>query len=247
VDRLRVTPQEAVYRVFDPRRGSEAILRHLAELPEADAAHADEFRQHFTKATLSHPNLAGTIEVLEIAGRPAVLEEWLIGLPGNDWPPLAAVPGVWYRLVLQAAQALHAVHTAGLVHGHLQPAHFLLTGDGVLKVSGLGEPPWLVTPPVPFAEDAAGDVLSLGVIACEWCGATRRKAVRGKALPDALQVILDRMCMTDGERRLSSAAAVLEALEKAAAAVPANPEAWDRLVKHVRDNAMPVATLRQSA
>src|SRR5262249_5112159 len=31
VDRLRVTAHEAVYRVFDPRRGKEALLRHLAE------------------------------------------------------------------------------------------------------------------------------------------------------------------------------------------------------------------------
>src|SRR5207302_5919463 len=27
VDRLRVTPRETVYRVFDPRRGREAVLR----------------------------------------------------------------------------------------------------------------------------------------------------------------------------------------------------------------------------
>src|SRR5580704_14046723 len=55
VDRLRVTPHETVYRVFDPRRGTEAILRHLAEAEGEDAAQADEFRQRFTQATLSHP------------------------------------------------------------------------------------------------------------------------------------------------------------------------------------------------
>ena len=243
VDRLRVTSYEVVYRVFDPRRGAEAILRHLAE----DSSGADEFRQRFTQAMVAHPNVAGTIEVLEIAGRPAVLQEWLVGLTASDWPPLAAVPGVWYRLILQAAQALHAAHEAGLQHGHLQPSHFLLTGDGVLKVSGFGEPPWLLLTPVPFADDAAGDVLGLGVIASQWCAAARRKATRGKVLPDVLQAILDRMCLEDGERRLTSAAAVLEELEKVADALPANPEAWDRLVKHVKDNATPLATLRQSA
>jgi chromosome segregation ATPase len=247
VDRLRVTPRESVYRVFDPRRGTEAILRQLAESEGASAGEAEEFRQRFTQAMLAHPNLAATLEVLEIAGRPAVLQEWLVGLPGNDWPALAAVPGVWYRLVLQAAQALHAAHEIELVHGHLQPAHFLLTPDGVLKVSGFGEPPWLLMTPASFGGSAASDVLSLGVIACEWCAAARRKAARGKPLPDALQMILDRMCMADGDRRLLSAAAVLDELEKAAAAVPANPEAWDRLVKHVKENAMPLATLRQSA
>jgi len=31
IDRLAATPHEAVYRVFDPRRDGEALLRHLAE------------------------------------------------------------------------------------------------------------------------------------------------------------------------------------------------------------------------
>src|SRR5207248_8033038 len=31
IDRLRATPREVVYRVFDPRAGEEAILRHLTE------------------------------------------------------------------------------------------------------------------------------------------------------------------------------------------------------------------------
>src|SRR5205823_11007817 len=29
IDRLRMTSLETVYRVFDPRRGTEAVLRHL--------------------------------------------------------------------------------------------------------------------------------------------------------------------------------------------------------------------------
>ena len=52
---------------------------------------------------VAHPHLAATYEVLEIAGRPAVLQEWLTGLPSGDWSALAAAPGVWYRLVGQSA------------------------------------------------------------------------------------------------------------------------------------------------
>src|SRR5438128_8886337 len=44
IDRLCVTPRDAVYRVFDPRRGQEAVLRHLAESELAEPAHLDEFR-----------------------------------------------------------------------------------------------------------------------------------------------------------------------------------------------------------
>src|SRR5207253_1882963 len=45
VDRLGVTSQEAVYRIFDPRHGREAILRHLSEAETGVAGHAEEFRQ----------------------------------------------------------------------------------------------------------------------------------------------------------------------------------------------------------
>jgi chromosome segregation ATPase len=240
VDRLRSTPREAVYRVFDPRRGSDAVLRHLAEAEMADAAKAEEFRTSFGKALLDHPNLAGTLEVLEIACRPAALQEWLAGLPANDWPPLVAAPGVWYRLLLQAVQALHAAHEAGMVHGHLQDGHFVLTGDGVLKVCGFGEPAWLIGGT--FTTDAAGDLSALGKAAAQWCVSARKKAVRGKALPESLESLLNRL-----GNGLTSAAAVLEELEKASASVPANPEAWDRLVRHVKENAAPLAALRQSA
>ena len=44
VDRLRVTPHELVYRVFDPRRGEDAVLRWLAETEMEDAVHPDESR-----------------------------------------------------------------------------------------------------------------------------------------------------------------------------------------------------------
>src|SRR5262249_11687725 len=147
IDRLRVAPREAVYRVFDPRRGQEAVLRHLAEAELAEPGHLDDFRRRFTQtAAVRHPHVAATLEVLDIAGRPAVLQEWLPGLSSTAWPALAAVPGVWFRLLCQAALGLHTSHQAGLVHGHLRPGLFLLTGEGTLKLCGLGEPPWLVVP-----------------------------------------------------------------------------------------------------
>jgi len=96
-------------------------------------------------------------------------------------------------------------------------------------------------------ENAAGDLSALGTIAAEWCAPARRKSAKGKPLPEPLQTVLDRLCAPDAQRRYAGAAALLEDLEKVAAAVPANPEAWDRLLRHVRDNAMPLATLRQSA
>src|SRR5262249_22255945 len=124
-----------------------AMLRHLAEPEMADAVHPDEFRQRFAAvAGLQHPHLAATFEIMEIHQRPAVLQEWVSGLAALDWPPLFSVPGVWYRLLSQAAHGIHYAHQAGFVHGHLHPRLLILSTEGILKISGLGEPLWLADP-----------------------------------------------------------------------------------------------------
>jgi chromosome segregation ATPase len=250
VDRLRVTAHEAVYRVFDPRRGHEAILRHLAEPAAMPSERVEEFRSSFQRASgLRHPHVRATFEVLDIAGRPAALQECLLGLASTDWPALAAVPGVWYRLVCQAALALHTAHAAGLVHGHLDGDQFVLTGEGILKLCGLCEPAWLRTPPVAAERvpDVASDLLDLGRLAAGWSAlAARRKGTKMKPLPQSLQAILARLTEATGQG-YASAAALLEDLDQAGTDVPANAEAWDRLLRHVRDQAAEEARVRQSA
>src|SRR6185369_2750328 len=63
IDRVRVAPQESIYHVHDPRRGQDAILRHLSEQEMRDPLHPDEYRQSFGQALLEHPNLARTLEI----------------------------------------------------------------------------------------------------------------------------------------------------------------------------------------
>ena len=42
-----------------------------------------------------------------------------------------------------AASAMESAHHAGLVHGRITSDSFVLTANGVLKLTGFGEPPWL--------------------------------------------------------------------------------------------------------
>ncbi|HEX5272683.1 MAG TPA: hypothetical protein VFW33_19435, partial [Gemmataceae bacterium] len=248
IDRLRATPREVVYRVFDPRRGHEALLRHLGETEMQDAVRPDEFRQRFAAlAAVRHPQLAATLEVLEVAGRPAALQEWLTGLPSGDWPPLTAVPGVWYRLLCQAALGLHTLHQAGLAHGRLDAGAIILTGDGTVKLCGAGEPAWLRAGPTADEGDTMADLAALGRVAAGWVEpAEGRKGPKPKPLPDSLQAVLRRLMAETAEERYPSAAVLLEDLEKAGADVPANGAAWDRLLRHVRDEGVDTA-LRLSA
>jgi chromosome segregation ATPase len=253
IDRLQATPHEAVYRVFDPRSEREAVLRHLAEGELQDAVRPDEFRQRFAAAAaVRHENVAATYQVLDVAGRPAVLQEWLAGVPSPDWPALAAAPGVWVRLASQAAQALQAVHAAGLVHGHLHAGSFVMTGDGVLKLCGLGEPGWLAAPaegeaPADAEPGPAGDLRALGRVAAEWAaGAAARKGGKAKPLPGALQEVLAALTADDPAKRPESAAALVAQLERASAEVPENAAARERFVRQVREQSVDPA-LRRSA
>jgi hypothetical protein len=248
IDRLRVTPHEAVYRVFDPRRGQEAVLRQLAEAEMHDAIHPDEFLQRFAQAMLTHPNLAATLEVFELNGRPAALQEWLTGLPSTEWGLLATAPGVLFRLLNQATLGLQTAHDAGLLHGHLQPESVLLTADGIVKICGFGEPLWLIGPTVALAqEDARADVDALGRIMSTWSSPAGRRPTKTKGMPDSFRKLLDRLTGADPLHPYATAAALLEDLDRTSGDVPPNSEAWDRLLRHVRENALPATALRQSA
>jgi chromosome segregation ATPase len=249
IDRLPSTPREAVYRVFDPRRNTEALLRHLAESEADDAVHPDEFRQRFAAAAaVKHGNIALVLEVLEIAGRPAALIEWVNGLTGSDWPGLVSAPGVWYRLLSQAAMALQSAHESGLYHGHLDAGSFVLTPTGTVKLTGLGEPIWLASGSEDEeGESSAADLAALGRIAAAWATtpAAGSKS-KPKPLPEELQAILARLNAPDAGTRYPSAQALMEDLERIGAKVPASTAAWDRLLRQVREQAAPTA-LRESA
>ena len=265
IDRLRTTPREAIYRVFDPTRISKSdgvcLLRHLSETEMADAVHPDEFRQRFAAARdAAHANLAGVLEVLDINGRPAVIQEWLTGLFSADWPAHAAHPGCWVRLATMAASAIDAAHRGGLIHGSLTPDAFVLTADGVLKITGFGEPPWLTAgstssvDPVP-----AVDLRALGRVAFGWSqlAAKKRGARVVKAFPAELLAVVRRLeadaesPMADtvsADRPYQAAAELVADLQRIARDTAFSDDAWNKLLQHVADNAPDgPAGLRKSA
>jgi chromosome segregation ATPase len=281
LDRLRVMSQETVYRVFDPRRiassepgalgtGASALLRHLSESAMTEVENVEEFRTGFTAASkVTHENLAATWQVLDIQGRPAVLQEWLTGLPSSDWPSLASVPSVWLRLLRQTAQGMHAAHSAGLTHGHLQANRILLTAEGVVKIAGFGEPDWLVgsTPkssPVvgdhwsmsgqendslsPNHSLLTTDLADLCRIGAAWAApSAKKKGVKTKPFPKALRNILDRLKSEDAESRYADTSALLADLDQASDHVTDNSEAWEKLLSHIRDQGKDEVPMKQSA
>jgi len=257
IDRLLATARETIYRVFDPQlKGQDegtCLLRHLGDAEMLDAVRPDEYRQRFGAARdLAHPNIAATLELLEINGRPAVAQEWLHGLSGSEWPAAVSSPGVWHRLMMQAALALHAAHSVGLTHGRLSANSFLLTRQGVVKLIGIGEPAWLHAGGAGGEASVAEDLKALGHVAEGWMQGGRRKGMRPKPSPAALVNVLRGLGVTPEGASVPlaaypSAAALLEDLDKAARSVPSDQGTWEKLLAYVDENAGDGIVLRQSA
>jgi hypothetical protein len=162
----------------------------------------------------------------------------------------------------QATLGLHHAHQAGLVHGRLDAYHLLLTGDGTVKICGLGEPAWLATLEVraqdadedasprilKVGETAADDLTALGQLASTWLAlGARGKGAKTKAPPKPIQNILTRLQTEAKEQQYPGAAALLDDLDQAGGEVSHNPEAWDRLLAHIREQSLENAALKQSA
>jgi hypothetical protein len=264
IDRLRVTPREAIYRVFDPSRSGAGVflLRHLAEAEMHDAVHPDEFRQRFAAARdAAHPNLAAVADVLEINGRPAALQEWLTGLFSADWPAQAGHPGCWVRLATMAAAGIEMAHRHGLVHGKLTSDSFILTPSGVVKVTGFGEPPFLAAGSMSASTEptTAVDLRAFGQVLFGWSqfAAKVKKPGKPKPFPDSLLSIVRRLeadaepPMADtvaAERPYESATELVADLNRVAREVAFSDDAWDKLLKFVAENAPDApAGLKRSA
>jgi hypothetical protein len=252
VDRLRATSKETAYRVFDPTRPGGPtrgiyVLRHLTESEAQDAVHPDEFRQRFgTLVRSPHPNLANTLEVLDIQKRPAALQEWVVGLSSADWPPVAATPGVWLRLLTEAAKGIHHAHKAGLVHGRLAQDSFVLTADGTLKILGFGEPNWLSGSTTLNEPLASVDLRSLGQVAFAWSQlGSRRRGTRTKPFTAELTNVIRRLeigsesSMGDVvaiDRPYPDTTELLRDLARLSETNPCPADAWEKLTRFASEN-----------
>lgn len=222
IDRLRQSAMETIYRVFDPRIGDEALLRQLSA--SVDTNWQEEYRAMFSQAAqVKHVNVAGTFEVLSMSSSPAVLQEWLAGLPGSEWSGLVTDPGVALQLIVQLASGLAALHDVGLVHGQLHLGRLLLTPAGELKICGAGEPRWLSGLASTTEPTQAEDVAAAIALILPWC----RTRGRSGAMVDFVKKLETKQIQT-AEQLKSSAYAVQRSL-------PGDEKAWQHLLAYVQD------------
>jgi len=88
-------------------------------------------------ARLTHPNVVTVYEVGELDGELFVATELVEGETLARWQ----IGRPWREVVeayRQAAQGLHAAHTAGLVHRDVKPSNLLMGRDGRVRVADFG-------------------------------------------------------------------------------------------------------------
>jgi len=161
----------AIKVVNDPNLGEKGRDRLLREARLA--------------AQLNHVNIVAIHDVIETAGTPQVVMEYVEGQSVHERPPgdLDQI----LDIAKQLCSALTHAHQHGIVHRDLKPENVLLTGDGTVKLADFGlaaslasrissdgafigtvyyvAPETVQKHPI----DARTDLYALGVMLYEWC------------------------------------------------------------------------------
>ncbi|MEU4421804.1 FhaA domain-containing protein [Actinoplanes sp. NPDC024001] len=181
-------------RTGDVWRGTDQVLRRTVAVKISPSRYFEDpqsraafHRQARTIAAISHPSVVEVYDTgsIEPGGSQFVVMEYLSGsdlsetlrIPGR---PMAPAPAM--MLIAQAADALHAAHLEGVVHGDVNLAalrvlpsgRLVLTGFTLVSPSFRGEAPvdavfgnaWYTSPEqASHKAVAASDVYALGAVA----------------------------------------------------------------------------------
>jgi len=125
-----------VWRGRDTQLDRIVAIKVLKET--LDPAASERFvREARVMGALSHDNLVGLHDVIEIEGRPAIVMEFVDGRPLSE---IEGIPdrGDAVRWVREAARGLDAAHRQGIVHRDVKPANIIVGNGGSAKLADFG-------------------------------------------------------------------------------------------------------------
>jgi serine/threonine protein kinase len=139
IEKIGAGAMGVVYRATDLRLKRDVALKVLGAGFATDERARQRFEHEARAASaLNHPNVCIVYDVEEHRGQPVICMEFLEG------ETVAAALGSGpiaeecvLKLAAQFADALHAAHSRGIVHGDLKPENLFITATG-LKVLDFG-------------------------------------------------------------------------------------------------------------
>ncbi|NJP94036.1 serine/threonine protein kinase [Nonomuraea sp. FMUSA5-5] len=189
VSRIATGGMGEVWRARDELLGREVAVKILRSHIYADPSFRERFRNEARlTAALADPGIAQIFDYGEQSDLAYLVMELVHG------EPLSAIlarngaigPEVALDVVHQTAKALHAAHSAGIIHRDIKPGNLLVTPEGTIKVTDFGIARALEAAPVTqtgtvlgtaqyvspeqaqgFPLTPATDLYSLGVVAYE--------------------------------------------------------------------------------
>jgi serine/threonine-protein kinase len=129
-----------VYRAEDLRLGRAVAVKAIPETAESDEAARRKVINEARRASrVASPYVATVFDVVEQDDRAYIVMEYIEGrrldaVLREDRPGLGMVTGC----AIEIAEALSAIHAAGLVHRDLKPSNVMVTPAGHAKVMDFG-------------------------------------------------------------------------------------------------------------
>ncbi|MGI5285102.1 serine/threonine-protein kinase [Nonomuraea polychroma] len=189
VSRIATGGMGEVWRARDELLGREVAVKILRSDIHTDPTFRERFRNEARlTAALADPGIAQVFDYGEQSDLAYLVMELVHGEPLSAILARNGALGAEVALdvVHQTAKALHAAHSAGIIHRDIKPGNLLVTPEGVIKVTDFGIARALEAAPVTQAgtvlgtaqyvspEQAQGfpltpatDLYSLGVVAYE--------------------------------------------------------------------------------